>query len=164
MKNLSFLSLLLFVLITLNSCKEDTPQPFSQVYFSCKIDGVPFNPEYKTDFGYRSIDANKSGNSLLISADGIESGIGIGISNDRIEKNIPYKLHINSSLNSAIFKKNRFSTESYITDSINIGYIIFTELDTINNIIVGTFYFDAYDSTKNDTVHITDGKFRAYLR
>lgn len=94
MKNLSFLSLILFVLITLNSCKEDTPQPFSQVYFSCTIDGVAFNPEYKTDFGYRSIDAKfgNGGHTLIISADGTPNGITLTLS-DSFELNQMCRLH-----------------------------------------------------------------------
>lgn len=167
MKNLSFLSLLLFVLITLNSCGDDTPQPFSQVYFSCKIDGAPFNPEYKTDFGYRSIDARleREDSLLSISGDKGEKSIALFLLDpNKIAIHTPYIFNYNGSNRSVATYDSDFSVGWYITDSVNSGQAIITKLDTTNKIVEGTFYFDAYDSTKNGTVHITDGKFRAYLR
>lgn len=164
MKKACFLLILLFLLM-LGSCGDDTPRPFSQVYFSCKIDGVVFNAEYKTDFGYRSIDAqiNNAFNSVLISADDNQKNFGLLV-RDTLEINKIYTLTTNSSGKSGMYSSNSLGTSSYITDTHNIGYIEFSEIDYQNGRIAGTFSFVARDSIINDTVHITDGKFRAYLR
>ncbi len=143
MKNLSFLSLLLFVLITLNSCKGDTPQPSSQVYFSCKIDGVTFNPEYKTDFGYRSIDAKQtkwqnSTTSLLITADNGTKSVSFSVNDSEIQLNKVYYLSTNYSMSVASYRDNIFGTNSYRTDSTHIGEVVFDKRD--NETITGKFF------------------------
>ena len=47
----------------------------------------------------------------------------------------------------------------YITDSTHTGLLNITRLDTINNIISGTFYFDAFNEQTQDLIKITSGRF-----
>ncbi len=53
---------------------------------------------------------------------------------------------------------NKSMTKYYNIDTIQKGYIYFLRVDYINGVFSGTFAFDAYNN-KNDTVHITDGRF-----
>jgi hypothetical protein len=39
------------------------------------------------------------------------------------------------------------------------GAMNITRLDTVSQIISGTFYFDCINEETNDTLHITDGRF-----
>ena len=47
----------------------------------------------------------------------------------------------------------------YDTDTLQNGYIHFTRVDFKQGIFSGTFAFDTYSYDKNDTIHITDGRF-----
>jgi hypothetical protein len=48
---------------------------------------------------------------------------------------------------------------TYWTDSTIIGQLTITHLDQQKQIVSGTFYFDAVEQTRGDTVHVTDGRF-----
>jgi hypothetical protein len=47
----------------------------------------------------------------------------------------------------------------YTTTSNVLGQVIITHLDQQKQIVSGTFYFDAVEITRGDTVHVTDGRF-----
>ena len=48
----------------------------------------------------------------------------------------------------------------YKTDAIHTGKLTINTLDRTKKIIEGSFYFKAYNAYRNDSVSITDGKFR----
>jgi hypothetical protein len=48
---------------------------------------------------------------------------------------------------------------TYLTDSIVTGQLTITHFDQEKQIVSGTFYFDAVETTRGDTVHVTDGRF-----
>jgi hypothetical protein len=47
----------------------------------------------------------------------------------------------------------------YTTGTAVAGKLTITHFDQHNQIVSGTFYFDAVESTTDDTVHVTDGRF-----
>ncbi|MGI8893395.1 MAG: DUF6252 family protein [Bacteroidia bacterium] len=51
------------------------------------------------------------------------------------------------------------SYHKFIVDSLHNGKVSITKVDTVAGIIAGTFYFDAIDTTTNEVVHITEGRF-----
>ena len=53
---------------------------------------------------------------------------------------------------------NKDLSKYFTADTIRIGYIHFLRVDYTKGVFSGTFAFDAYNN-KNDTVHITDGRF-----
>ena len=44
-------------------------------------------------------------------------------------------------------------------DNMITGQLTITHFDQQKQIVSGTFYFDAVETTKGDTVHVTDGRF-----
>jgi hypothetical protein len=44
-------------------------------------------------------------------------------------------------------------------DNIITGQLTITHFDKQKQIVSGTFYFDAVETTKGDTVNVTDGRF-----
>ncbi|MDQ3073431.1 MAG: DUF6252 family protein [Bacteroidota bacterium] len=50
--------------------------------------------------------------------------------------------------------------KDYYADSAGSGFLTITRLDTAEEVISGTFHFDAF-SDDGDTLHITDGRFDA---
>jgi hypothetical protein len=47
----------------------------------------------------------------------------------------------------------------YWTDSTITGQLSITHFDQQKQIVSGTFYFDAVETSSGDTVHVTDGRF-----
>ena len=48
---------------------------------------------------------------------------------------------------------------NYITTSTKTGYVNFTKVDTTNQLLAGTFEFDAIDNPSGKTIKITGGRF-----
>ena len=47
----------------------------------------------------------------------------------------------------------------YTTDSVVTGEMTITHFDQQKQIVSGTFSFDAVETAKGDTIHVTDGRF-----
>ena len=58
------------------------------------------------------------------------------------------------------YKNSTITDDIFNTDANHIGELKITSLDNAKRIIIGTFYFKAYNAYRNDSVSITDGKFR----
>ena len=58
------------------------------------------------------------------------------------------------------YKSSTILNDLFKTDSNHKGEVVITSLDKAKRIIQGTFYFKAYNAYRNDSVSITDGKFR----
>lgn len=135
------------------SCnKERLPE----YYFKCKLNGQ----EYVPDNCANCRDCKLLGDTTLMLRGnrGFET-LGIGINDKGGIKTGNYLLH------EVIGRRGdyKFSTipnDRYFTDATHTGQLIITELDKINKIISGTFYFKAYNSFRNDSVTVTEGKFR----
>ncbi len=60
----------------------------------------------------------------------------------------------------ATYKNSTTTTDRFDTDAIRTGQLIITSIDKTNRIVIGTFYFQAYNPIQNKTVDVTDGIFR----
>jgi hypothetical protein len=139
-----------------NACKRKTVETY---YFNCKIDGQYFEPSKKLSLGYYPLTAKLlyDNTQLRLHAD-----------NDRKTVDIFIFSLDSSSIQNKNYQFGKIGTtktvayfNSILTDSIyNYGKINIAQLDKQNMIVEGNFYFDAYNATLNDTIHITDGKFK----
>lgn len=151
------------LLLLFCGCRDNSPTPTGSSFFSCKIDGQLFSPPYKNDWGHRSVEARLDGYNLYIDGATSERSVGITIKESgSIKLNTPYILGPNPSDNVGMYDAD-LDIGWYVTDSINNGQLIITSYGGRGQAITGHFYFSAYDSTKNDTVHITDGVFSMYV-
>ena len=150
----------LFILLTLvllsSNCKKDYLPTF---YFQCKVDGVLYEPDNCANCKAKEM----YGDSLLsLGANRGNEALGLAI----LKHNISIGTY---SLGKAIIENkgtalydNTIGNPSDIfrTDSIRTGVISITELDKVNEIIVGSFSFEAFNIPRNKIVKITQGKFR----
>ena len=151
---------LLFILLTIvllsSNCKKDHLPTF---YFQCKVDGVLYKPDNCANCNTKEM----YGDSLLsLGANRGNEVLGLAI----LKHNISIGTY---SLGKAIIENkgtalydNTIGNPSDIfrTDSIRTGIISITELDKVNEIIVGSFSFEAFNIPRNKIVKITQGKFR----
>jgi hypothetical protein len=181
----SLISLLL--LFTFYSCKKQKPaKPIDQLpaatqtganTFGCLVNGQavvihkPFG-DLSPDFGcqYQLIYPNVSGFSFnLYGTDKIDGchfkSVEIGLDSIQLQETT-------YSLNSLFFANygrdglvdiaNGCPPSpllTYSTDSTITGQLTITHFDQPKQIVSGTFYFDAVETMKGDTVHVTDGRF-----
>ncbi len=59
-----------------------------------------------------------------------------------------------------VYYNSTLVNDIFETDSAHVGFLKIDNLDKVQRIIKGTFYFKAYNSYRNDSVNVTDGKFR----
>lgn len=139
------------------SCSDkNNLQPSPDVFLPVKSTGNHSKPFTSPALGYQSIDAafKNGGQTLVISTTGEPIGIIFTIS-DFFESASTIKIHKNISGNSEIYYNNQFSISAHITDSFNIGYVTFSDLNRINSIVSNTFYFDVWDIATKETVDTT---------
>lgn len=67
---------------------------------------------------------------------------------------------LNSPSSGGAYKNSTTPTDRYDTDATRTGQLVITEVDKVNKIVAGTFYFQAYNPVQNATVNITEGSFR----
>jgi hypothetical protein len=178
MKHISFLSLLLVLLVTNGSkCKKnggDLPQlpPETQTganTFGCLVDGKVFLPKGDPFGGpikkaqYQFVNGKQGFGISARRSDG-ETGKVVGIIGDSIKISIgTFNL---TSLASGKFRGGYTYSDltnpsgiSYYTNEIQTGQITIKNFDTINQIVSGTFWFDALDNTTGKIVQIREGRF-----
>lgn len=155
MKQLT-LSILSLLIIATFACNKPNSETY---YFNCKIDGKHFEPSTKASLGYYPLTAKLlNGNTQLrLHADNDDETIDIfifSLDSSQIQ-NTSYQFgKINATKTIAFYN-------SILTDSINnIGKINIIQIDKQNMTVEGNFYFDAYNSSLNDTTHITNGNFK----
>jgi hypothetical protein len=165
---------ILFVFATtLFGCdKDDKPQPTNLVdqlppptqtgenTFGCILDGQVFKPDNGSDsLGcfyqlvegeyYFSLHAFRDINNTFIA-------LGIGAIKKQIFQGQTYIL--DSKIDGNTFGIYNFGINFYNTNSTHRGELYVTKLDTINQIVSGTFWYDVIDS--NGVIHkIRDGRF-----
>ena len=167
MKN-SLLLILLLPLLALR-CNQD-PEPTDPIdqlpeatqtganTFGCLVDGEVYLPE--GNFNKPSTSASHGNGTLFILTNNVKEDISMNfyihdevnkvelIELEKVEK--PWK-----SISLII------GNQSYnVDDSLYVGEMNITRLDTVNGIFSGTFWFDAVNETDaTDVVHITNGRF-----
>ncbi len=159
MKHSKILTLFIIALVTLAaSCKKTTDPGPDDFYFQCKIDGSSYIPNSCANCITCSIlgdttfllGGNAEYEALLIGVIKLDHS-QIAILNYVLNANLQQK---------ATYKNSTVTTDRFDTDATHTGLLEIISLDKTNRIIKGNFYFKAYNSYRNDSVNVTDGKFR----
>ncbi len=150
------LSILTAVVFFAASCnKEHLPE----YYFKCKVNGQ----EYVPDNCANCLTKDMYGDTIMIlGASKGNANIGLGIMKHNIKEGI-YNLLTNITENNGTGSYDDIigsPSNIFRTDSLRTGQLNITMLDKTNKIIVGTFYFTAFNPVQNKTVTISEGKFR----
>jgi len=188
MKQLKILtaSLLTLLIITFTQCKKPKTNPVDELppetqtganTFGCLVDGQAFKPggaslsggSLQCNYQYLGNGAGGGyyfiliGRSLNSSAG---SGRLVGIFTDSLmileggRYSLKSRIKLNASANFSSFSSPATPIKNHLTDGIgNKGEIWIKKLDLINQIVSGTFWFDAFDSTNNKKVKVREGRF-----
>lgn len=174
---LTLLTFSTFIILTASHCKKNKPEnPVDQLpsetqtganTYGCLVDGKIFLPKGDPLAGpikkaaYQFVNGKYS---LLISGKSSSSGtvLGIGIQGDSISMAVgDYELveyNKNGKLSGSFAEFASGNINDFYTNNINRGQLIVTKFDTVNQIISGTFWFDAINSTGH-IVQIREGRF-----
>ncbi|MCC6517145.1 MAG: hypothetical protein IT275_12420 [Chitinophagales bacterium] len=146
------------IFLSIVACKKE---PVETYYFNCKIDGQYFEPENQGGLGEYPITAKLlyDGIDLRIDVSKGIKNIFIAVRDSTKVKTQHYQLTNTPYKPTAIYDDNLDGNE-YRTDSTSTGYVNLILLDEVSQVIEGSFYFNAYNSVLNDTIQITDGKFK----
>lgn len=154
------MTIIVFILVASLSCNKEKLPAF---YFQCKVDGVLYEPDNCANCNSKELlgdtvlilGANKGSNALSIAI--LRHSIIIGNYN---------LINVLTENKGSAYYDNTIGnpTDIFRTDSLRTGVLNITELDKVNKIIVGTFYFDAYNIPQNKIVRVTDGRFRLNYR
>ncbi len=179
MKN-NFISIPLFfffTFLTAASCKKprntnpvDQLPPETQTganTFGCLVDGKVFLPKGDPFAGpvkkaaYQYLNGKYT---LLITGKNSSSDIvkGVGIQGDGIllapGTHDLVEYNANGKLSGSYAEFISANIKDYYTNNINRGQLVIKNFDTVNQIVSGTFWFDAKNSS-GQIVHITEGRF-----
>ena len=156
MKKILFVLLGFFFTLIFATCKKDPTPDNNYPYFQCKINGQTYIPNNCANCLTCTIYQDTI---FLLGANAGFEAIAIGIINkpEIIQKS--YVLNSNIA-NGGTYKNSTLTNDRFDTDSIHTGKLQIIILDKINKNISGTFYFKAYNVYRNDSVSVTDGKFR----
>lgn len=178
MKLLSVLSMILtFTVLTASMCRKKPVDPIDQLppetqtganTFGCLVDGKVFIPKgdpfggpikkaaYQfVNGGFRflisgSRSTSSETASIGIFADSLQLSVGIY---DLTNKDIPSKLYGQY----AIAQLGTLG-ETYLTNQTNRGQLVIKKFDTVNQIVSGTFWFDA-KNVNGQISQIKEGRF-----
>ncbi|MEO5908234.1 MAG: DUF6252 family protein [Ginsengibacter sp.] len=156
MKKILFILPAFFFTLIFATCKKNPP-PSYDFYFTCKINGQTYIPGLGNGLTCELL----ADTTLLLAGNLGYQAIGVGI-NDYMQIRVTTYI-----LNGIIgrrgdYKNSTLTNDRYFTDSLHTGQLNITTLDKTNKIIQGTFYFKAYNAYRNDSVSVTEGKFRLH--
>lgn len=159
-----------FGILSAGSCHKKTVEPAFQNSFSCKVNGVDWKPEGGTNApgGIKSlnIDVGRFFASDAININTLKQVRDSKTGDDLVFEGINVVLYLRPNEDKILSKntgdffynyKNgctRYYPDSTINDKITI-----VNLDTVKNIVKGTFRFEAKSPTCGEKLLVTDGKF-----
>ncbi|MEI6509304.1 MAG: DUF6252 family protein, partial [Bacteroidota bacterium] len=121
--------------------------------FGCRVNGKVWLPQSGR---YPGVSADLIGNQIQISGYNTNSDEWIGITINPVSDTCYYKFPKYDLIKaSGLYLNNK----DFITDSLKKGYIHYLRVDYNQGVFSGIFEFDTYSTNKNDTIHITDGRF-----
>lgn len=158
----------LILIILVSSCTKTQYNCDDCIFFRCKVNGKEWRMNCNTQepFGCNAYDTryyHKTSNNFTayIKNDEENSLIGIFGKNVR-EINTDYNLGANPGPIISFYLDKPYTdtcTSCYIDTSATSNIIQFTEIDTINYIVAGSFEFVGHDKC-GKTVRVSDGEFR----
>ncbi len=158
MKNIIFILSALFFTLIFATCKKDPNPGKDDFYFQCKINGQTYIPNSCANCVTCAILGDTT---FLLGGNAGFEALGIGIINFTNQPVLATTYILNDNpRKSGDYDNSTLVTDIYKTDGTHSGQLTIITLDKINRIIQGTFYFKAYNSYRNDSVSITEGKFR----
>ncbi len=143
-----------------STAKKDVLPPITQEgknTFGCKVNGEVWVPQ--SGFLINALISSYQSNVFILSAKR---------ETDSIDDKLYYSAYLLQSGSytfndqyQIINYRDYFGAgiQEFIIDSLHTGVMNISKLDTTEGIIAGTFYFDAIDTTTNEVVHVTDGRF-----
>ena len=168
MKKILLIPIIIGISIVLFSCcKKEDPEPCEGCYtevFRCKIDGVDFLPYCKSGplFGCSAINCQyyKGSGTIELVAFNKNTGLKVSLTGR------PIKIGQNTlGPRRKAFQDwtNEKGCVFYDYDTLNLGILTISEIDTIKQIIKGEFEYDAINYC-GDTVRIREGYFDVVYR
>jgi hypothetical protein len=168
---------MLLCLAACNKEKNYSLPPETQIgagTFGCKVNGKVWVPNGSNSYSgqnvvsyYQYIYPSPSGFVFNITATKynqkpIES-ISLGTDSMQIQQGMKLPLrtgyHNSGTGIGRLMQIGYSGTTQYLTNGTATGEVQFTRFDIPNRIASGTFWFDAYDSTSKETIHVTEGRF-----
>jgi len=178
MKKQLLIFLLPCILLMAAKCKKDPANPIDQLppetqtganTFGCLVDGKVFLPKGNPLAGpvktaqYQLVNGRQGFGVSGSYSNGNVSKL-VGIIGDSVK--VTTGTFGLTSLSAGKFRGGYSYMDltiirpiQYETNEINKGEVTITKFDTINQIVSGTFWFDAIDSTTGKIVQIREGRF-----
>ena len=158
MKKILFVLPALFFTLIFATCRKNPPTTY-EFYFTCKINGQTYIP----GLGNGLTRSLLGDTTFLLGGNLGYQALGIGIVNktDQLIITTTYILNDNPRFKGD-YKNSTIPIDIFKTDALHTGQLKIILLDKTNKIIQGTFYFKAYNSYRNDSISVTDGKFRLH--
>jgi hypothetical protein len=146
----------LFFTLIFATCKKNPTPDNNYPYFQCKMNGQKYIPNNCANCLTCTIYQDTI---FILGANAGFETVGIGINDHTGIKITTYIL--NDVIGSrGDYKNSTLTNDRYFTDATHTGKLTVDILDKTKRTIQGTFYFKAYNAYRNDSVSITDGKFR----
>ena len=179
----TLLVVFVFTILTASKCRRHNLAPIDQLppetqtganTFGCLINGKAFLPKGDPFGGpikkaqYQFVNG-KQGFGVSARRREDESSELVGIIGDSIKLfvgtfDLASKMPGRFSAGYNYTDYNNFPGIEYITNEINRGQLVITKFDTINQIVSGTFWFDA-KSSAGQIVEVRNGRFdMGYVR
>jgi len=182
MKNLPLFILIIFSLTLLSSsCKKHGIHPVSQLSllppatqtgantFGCLVNGQAFVPKNRNILEGPDLQCNyiyTAGGYHLTVAGGNKNGdgtlTGVIVATDSLAiapgQTLTFKTFAPGNADASYTLYSITGENQYTTNNTISGQLIITKLDSIRQIVSGTFYFNAVNST-GKIVKISDGRF-----
>lgn len=137
-----------------SKCKKEEVLP--EYYLRCKVNGLDYRPNGCTNCTQCDFLGDTT---LIIGGNRDYETLGIGIKeNIGIHSGSFFLNHFVGKRGD--YKNGTLTNDRYFTDSLRTGQLNIDLIDKSNKIISGTFYFKAYNNLRNDSVSISEGKFR----
>ena len=158
MKKILYILPAFFFTLIFATCNKDPTPDNNYPYFQCKINGQTYIPNNCAN----CVGASLLGDTtLLINGNAGFESVAMGIINVTAEPIIATTYTLNDNPRSGgDYKNSTTPIDIFNTDRNHKGQITITTLDKTKRTIQGTFYFKAYNTYRNDSVSVTDGKFR----
>jgi Family of unknown function (DUF6252) len=151
-----FYAVTVLLLLTVGSCHKKQEVNPNSFYMQCEINGNLYIPNGCANCSTPEI---LHDTTLLLPANNGFESLGIGINDHQGIHATTYVLN-DVIGRQGTYKYSTVVNDRYYTDATHRGKLTITLLDKTNQIIQGTFFFTAYNLMQNDSVKVTDGKFR----
>ncbi|MGN6438227.1 MAG: DUF6252 family protein [Agriterribacter sp.] len=138
------------------SSKCNKEEALGEYYFRCKIDGETYRPNSCAN----CMTAQILGDTVIMLQGNRDfEALTIGVINKPAIEATSYLLNDNIS-SRGTYKYSTTVNDRYFTNATHTGMLLINTLNKQDKVVSGTFYYKAYNSYTEDSISITDGKFR----